>query len=99
MRNPRSSVAALVLLLSLLVAAPASARLIGTLEEPASGGLCAGIRNIQGWVFSSTGSEVIQPFQVSIDGKKSIEIPCCGSRATARLLALAPRRSIGTAPG
>ncbi|MDG2303109.1 MAG: hypothetical protein P8R42_00420 [Candidatus Binatia bacterium] len=80
MSNPRSSVATLALVLPLLLAGPATARLIGTLEEPVNGGQCAGIGNIRGWVYSSTGSELVQPFQVSIDGQKSIEVPCCGSR-------------------
>ena len=62
------------------MADPAAARLVGTLEEPADGGECAGVRNIRGWVYSTSGAELVQPFQVYIDGKKSIEIPCCGSR-------------------
>lgn len=64
----------------LLLATPTAARLVGTLEEPSKGGECAGVRNVRGWVYSTTGSELLQPFQVYIDGKRSIDVPCCSSR-------------------
>ncbi len=94
MRNPRVlplTVAAFVLSLA---AAPASARLVGVLEEPSNGGDCAGVRNVRGWAYSSTGSELLQPFQVYIDGQKSIEVPCCASRAdVAKNQRRAPQRT------
>ena len=87
MRNPRCR-----LLLAALISVclgpgalrGAEAALIGTLEEPADGGECTGVRTIRGWVYSTTGSELVQPFRVTIDGKPSVEIPCCGSRDDVR---------------
>lgn len=67
-------------LVLVLLSTPASARLVGMLEEPHEGSECIGIRNIRGWVYSTAGSELQQPFQVYIDGKRSIDVPCCSSR-------------------
>lgn len=60
------------------------AALVGILEEPADGGECTGVRNIRGWVYSTSGSALEQPFSVLINGKKSIEVPCCASREDVR---------------
>lgn len=68
-------------LLSLLGAADvALARLVGNLEQPGAGGECVGVGNIRGWVYSTTGSALRLPLQVYIDGQKSMDVPCCGSR-------------------
>jgi hypothetical protein len=85
----------LVAVLTLSLApSPAGARLVGTLEEPAMGGECVGVGNIRGWVYSTTGSALTSPFQVYVDGKKSIEVPCCASRGdVARKHEGAPDRS------
>ena len=80
MRNPRVPSFAAVVLLASLLARPAAARLIGVLEEPGAGGECVGIGDIRGWVYSSTGSDLVQPFHVYVDGARSIEVPCCASR-------------------
>ena len=61
------------------VAAPARAQITGLLELP--DGFASGIANIQGWVFTSTpGAELVQPFEVRIDGDLAIEVSCCSSR-------------------
>ncbi len=81
MRYPRLLALVVSVITVSLGTSPAMARLVGTLEEPSKGGECAGVRNVRGWVYSTTGSELLQPFQVYIDGQKSIEVPCCASRA------------------
>jgi hypothetical protein len=67
------------LLAPLLQPSEGTAVIQAILEEPGPGGVAAGISNIRGWAFSTTGT--INPvLQVSIDGAPSVEIPCCSSR-------------------
>lgn len=94
MQNSRVPLLSSLAVALLLISTPASARLVGTLEEPAAGGECNGVRNIRGWVYSTTGSELLQPFQVYIDGKRAIDVPCCSSRGdVSAARADAPTRS------
>ena len=69
--------AAIGLALSQL-AVPARAEIVGALESPTVG---AQVSNVQGWAFTTTpGAELIQPFQVRIDGVDAMVVPCCSDR-------------------
>ncbi len=62
-----------------LGAAPARAQITGVLELPDD--FASGIANIQGWAFTSTpGAELVQPFEVRIDGDFAMDVSCCSSR-------------------
>ena len=62
-----------------LSAMPADADIFGELEAPS--GFASGISNVQGWAFTNTpGAELIQPFDVLIDGEVQFRVPCCGDR-------------------
>ncbi len=63
----------------LLHASPASAEIFGLLELPS--GVASGTSNVQGWAYTTTpGAELIQPFDVLIDGEVAFKVPCCGDR-------------------
>lgn len=65
--------------LVLAVAAPSRAQIMGSLEGP--GAVGTQIANLQGWAFTTApGAELIQPFQVRIDGADALLVPCCGDR-------------------
>ncbi|MDG2304688.1 MAG: hypothetical protein P8R42_08515 [Candidatus Binatia bacterium] len=67
------------LLLLHTFATPAAAEIIGLLETPE--GFASQVGNVQGWVYTTTpGAELIQPFDVLIDGVKTGEVPCCSER-------------------
>ena len=69
----------LTLLLLHTFATPAAAEIIGLLETP--DGFASQVGNVQGWVYTTTpGAELIQPFDVLIDGVKTGEVPCCSER-------------------
>lgn len=68
-----------ILPLLLASALRADAAIIGFLETP--DGFASQIGNVQGWVYTTTpGAELIQPFDVLIDGVKKGEVPCCSER-------------------
>ena len=74
----------LILLVSTLltliaVAEPASAEIFGLLETP--DGFASQIGNVQGWAYTTTpGAELVQPFDVLVNGVKKMEVPCCSER-------------------
>lgn len=60
-----------------------SAEIVARLESPV--GYASQVANVQGWAFTTTeGAELIQPFEVSIDGVKALEVPCCSDRGDVR---------------
>lgn len=83
-RNSRRSVlhrivACLTISTALLGAGSASAEIVGALEAPS--GFASGVSNIQGWAYTNTpGAELIQPFEVYMNGVQNMTIPCCGDR-------------------
>lgn len=61
-------------------ATPASSEIIGVLESPS--GFASQIANVQGWVYTTTpGAELIQPFDVLVNGEKIMSVPCCSDRS------------------
>jgi hypothetical protein len=62
-----------------LTRAQAISGITSLLEEPGSGQLVGGIRNIRGWGFSSNGP--IVKVEMFIDGVSRLTIPCCGPRS------------------
>lgn len=67
------------LLTVLLFTSRASAAIIGNLEGPSV--IATQASNVQGWVFTNTpGAELIQPFQVRIEGVDAMKVPCCSDR-------------------
>ncbi len=70
---------AFFLLLSFTGPSVSEAAIIGNLEAP--DGFASQIGNVQGWVYTNTpGAELIQPFDVLVNGVKSMEVPCCSAR-------------------
>lgn len=68
-----------ILLFLLASALRADAAIIGLLESP--DGFASQAGNVQGWVYTTTpGAELIQPFDVLINGVKKAEVPCCSER-------------------
>ncbi len=62
---------------------PASAGLHGVLEAPV--GFASQVSNVQGWAYTTNpGAELVQPFEVYLDGRKVQEVPCCSDRADVR---------------
>lgn len=81
-RTKRIAVAAIVVAM-LSSGASVEAAMFGTLEAPANHG--SQISNVQGWVYTTNpGAELIQPFDVLLDGVKVMEVPCCSSRGDVR---------------
>lgn len=77
----RRTTKTLLLAMSLLtwIATPASSEIIGLLESPS--GFASQIANVQGWAYTTTpGAELIQPFDVLVDGEKIMSVPCCSDR-------------------
>lgn len=61
----------------------ARAEIVGLLETPS--GFASQIGNVQGWAYTTTpGAELIQPFDVLVNGEKIMEVPCCSDRADVR---------------
>ncbi len=57
----------------------ANAAIFGTLEAPDE--FASGISNVQGWAYTDTpGAELVQPFDVLLDGEVQFQVPCCGDR-------------------
>lgn len=66
-----------------LTAGPTEARIHANLETP--DGFASQVSNIQGWAYTTNeGAELIQPFQVFLDGLPAMEVPCCSDRADVR---------------
>lgn len=62
-----------------LGAKPASAAIQAELEAPDR--YASQVSNVQGWAYTTTpGAELIQPFDVYIDGTKVQQVPCCSDR-------------------
>ena len=71
--------AAALLLLTFAVADAASAAIVGKLEAPTR--FASQVSNVQGWAFTTTpGAELIQPFDVLVDGVAIQQVPCCSDR-------------------
>lgn len=65
--------------LLLLTSGSAEGAIIGLLEAPEAD--ASQVSNVQGWVYTNTpGAELIQPFDVFIDGEKVLTVPCCSDR-------------------
>ena len=57
----------------------AQAEIEATLESPA--GYASQVSNVQGWAYTTTpGAELIQPFDVKINGVIVQQVPCCSDR-------------------
>lgn len=64
---------------ALVVAAPAAAQIVGNLEAPSL--VASQASNVQGWAYTKTpGAELVQPFQVLINGEPVFDVPCCSAR-------------------
>lgn len=81
--NPCAALAATFLTTTLLLPIAARAEIVGLLETPSD--FASQIGNVQGWAYTTTpGAELIQPFDVLVNGEKILEVPCCSDRADVR---------------
>lgn len=81
----RTSVLALIALIASLTTGtgPALAAIHAQLEAPT--GFASQVANVQGWAYTTNpGAELIQPFDVLIDGVKVQQVPCCSDRGDVR---------------
>ncbi len=75
----RTTVLLLAFLTWLSVPSGACAAVLGNLEAP--DGSASQVSNVQGWAYTTTpGAELIQPFDVRIDGVVIQQVPCCSDR-------------------
>lgn len=71
--------ASLVIVAAGLAPAVARSAIKASLESPV--GFASQVSNVQGWAYTTTpGAELIQPFDVLIDGVKVQQVPCCSDR-------------------
>lgn len=69
----------LTLFTSFFTPHPAAAAIFGSLEAPDD--FATGIGNVQGWAYTTTpGAELIQPFDVLVNGEVIMGVPCCSPR-------------------
>ena len=91
----RSLIASVLCLLALAQTSVGNAEIVAHLESPSSNEIASGIGNIQGWAFTTTPGEAIDPLiEIYIDGKFAIDIPCCSDRGD--VLAAHPEAPMGT---
>lgn len=71
--------ASLVMATAGLLPAVARSAIQASLESPV--GFASQVSNVQGWAYTTTpGAELIQPFDVLIDGVEVQQVPCCSDR-------------------
>lgn len=76
-------VTAFLVLIGAATADDGDAAIIGTLEAPS--GFASQVSNVQGWAYTTTpGAELVDAFDVRIDGVAVQQVPCCSDRGDVR---------------